>query len=330
MKILRRLLLIILLLMIVFLLIGLFLPKMLILKKEIFIKSPVDQVFMQINDLRNWPNWSPWFASDSTVKIQYSAETIGTGSYLTYQGKKLGSGKITILNSYPADSMIFELDFVDRGKASGKFILSNVDTGTNITWIMQSNLGINPFSRWFSLLLKDNVGSDFEKGLVNLSSIMEKMKIKFYQIELTKIPARILITIRDTCRTDEINTNLGSCYKRLMEYINTHKLTITGPPVCFYHHLNDSLADIEPALVVDRIIDGNSFVSFQETPQIKVVKAVYFGNYDKISEAWAVVETFIQQRQLEPAGPPWEEYITDPMIESDTTKWQTNIYYPVK
>ena len=29
-------------------------------------------------------------------------------------------------------------------------------------------------------------------------------------------------------------------------------------------------------------------------------------------------------------GGPMEEYVTDPMTEPDTAKWQTNIYFPVK
>jgi effector-binding domain-containing protein len=29
-------------------------------------------------------------------------------------------------------------------------------------------------------------------------------------------------------------------------------------------------------------------------------------------------------------GAPWEVYVTDPMVEKDTAKWQTDIYYPVQ
>jgi len=39
---------------------------------------------------------------------------------------------------------------------------------------------------------------------------------------------------------------------------------------------------------------------------------------------------FIEENEKEINGASWEVYITDPMSEPDTSKWVTQIYYPVK
>lgn len=330
MKIFRRILLVILIFMILFLAIGFFLPSKLHIEKKLFIKSTADQVFSQVNDLKNWEKWSPWFISDSSVKIQFSDKTVGAGSSFSYQSQKYGSGKISIVNSYPLDSIIFEMEFVDRGQALGKFIFTKIDTGIIVSWIMESKLGYNPVSRWFNLIMKNAVGSDFDEGLSNLNTLMEKISIEFYQIEETTVPSRSLISIRDTCSVKDISLSLGQIYSLLTSFLQENKLSMTGAPICLYHAFTDSTFDMEPAFVVDKTVESRYPVSSMQLPECKAIKAVFFGPYKKTTEAWNALEKYLQVKQLVPSGSPWEEYITDPMAEKDTSKWQTNIYYPVK
>jgi effector-binding domain-containing protein len=56
----------------------------------------------------------------------------------------------------------------------------------------------------------------------------------------------------------------------------------------------------------------------------------HFGAYDKTMYMYTAMDEYIQEFKLEETGGPIEEYITDPMSEPDTSKWQTNIYFPVK
>jgi effector-binding domain-containing protein len=56
----------------------------------------------------------------------------------------------------------------------------------------------------------------------------------------------------------------------------------------------------------------------------------YFGPYHSIQSAYKALQTCIKNRELIVTGPPWEEYVSNPNLESDSAKWQTNIYYPVK
>ena len=55
----------------------------------------------------------------------------------------------------------------------------------------------------------------------------------------------------------------------------------------------------------------------------------YFGPYKSISEAYSASETYLNNNGLQVSGPGWEEYVTNPLIEPDSNKWQTNIYFPL-
>ena len=56
----------------------------------------------------------------------------------------------------------------------------------------------------------------------------------------------------------------------------------------------------------------------------------HFGAYEESMYLYTAMDEYIKEFKLEETGGPVEEYITDPISEPDTAKWQTNIYFPVK
>ena len=45
---------------------------------------------------------------------------------------------------------------------------------TQVTWGFESELGLNPMSRWMGLMMDNWVGGDYERGLVNLKTLVEQ------------------------------------------------------------------------------------------------------------------------------------------------------------
>ena len=85
--------------------IGLLLPGKSHVERQTTIEAPATVVFDQINELKNWVNWSPWYQLDPKATWVYSApSTAGVGAWYTWEGDKktVGSGKMTILE---ADSL---------------------------------------------------------------------------------------------------------------------------------------------------------------------------------------------------------------------------------
>jgi effector-binding domain-containing protein len=59
------------------------------------------------------------------------------------------------------------------------------------------------------------------------------------------------------------------------------------------------------------------------------VKAIHSGDYNNLKSTHDQVNQYIQFKKLQIVGAPWEVYVTDPTVEKDTTKWVTEVYYPV-
>jgi hypothetical protein len=152
------------------------LPKNIHVERTAIIKAPADSVFVQINTLKNWNSWSPWNKLDPDMKIVYNEIPAGTGAAYEWKSKKrnVGNGKLCIVASAANDSICTNMNFMEHGVAKGIYKFKQVEGGTQLTWIMETDMGMNPIMRYMGLMMDKMVGKDFEKGLNNLKAVCEK------------------------------------------------------------------------------------------------------------------------------------------------------------
>ena len=79
--------------------------------------------------------------------------------------------------------------------------------------------------------------------------------------------------------------------------------------------------------------DAKTKVKGYETmvvPAGKNLHIAYWGGYHGTGTAHMAIDDYMKEKNLLQETPIIEEYVTDPGVEKDSTKWLTNIYYPVK
>ena len=330
MKILRRILFIFLCIVVLILVTGLLLPADVHVERKLLINAPPENVFQQINTLRNWEKWSPWIRIDTSSQLQYSGPESGAGA--TYKwlsnNKNIGKGSLSIISSFPPDSILFLMDYGTDGNSKCKFILTKADQKTYLTWSIESKVGMNPMSRWFGLFSDRMIGPDLEKGLSNLEQLITDVKIvDGYEIIDYEMPSRVLITVRDTASAATVTLKLSKMYNKISLFLKSVNLPPTGSPIAIFHNYSNHNLEIEACIPVDSIIKVPEGINcLAKTPQ-KTVMVKYFGPYKSISVAYKAIETYINNNNIQVTGPGWEEYVTNPLLEPDTNKWQTNIYY---
>jgi hypothetical protein len=141
------------------------------------IHASPDKIFAQLNDFKNWAGWSPWEGMDPNMQRNYSGPTSGKGAKYAWVGnKKVGEGNMEITRSSPNTSIELDLNFLKPFEASNvtEFTLVPKGDTTKLIWEMR---GPTPFMMKIMHLFMSMdrmVGKDFEKGLANLKSIVEK------------------------------------------------------------------------------------------------------------------------------------------------------------
>jgi effector-binding domain-containing protein len=62
----------------------------------------------------------------------------------------------------------------------------------------------------------------------------------------------------------------------------------------------------------------------------KTVVAIYQGPYENTWKGSEAVMNYLKEHpKLSIAGPMYESYVSDPGMEPDSTKWITNVVFPV-
>ncbi len=143
------------------------------------IAAPPSAVFAEVNDFHRWEEWSPWAKLDPDCKVGYEGPSAGPGAIFWWDGnKKVGAGKMTILDSKPNDLIRIKLEFFRPFKATNttEFTFQPEADQTVVKWNM---FGKNNFmGKLFSLIMDCDkmVGPDFERGLASMKSIVESKK----------------------------------------------------------------------------------------------------------------------------------------------------------
>jgi uncharacterized protein YndB with AHSA1/START domain len=135
--------------------------------------APAGAVFPLINDFHEWAQWSPWEKMDPTMKKTFEGPSAGPGAVYAWSGNnKVGEGRMTILESKPAERVVIKLQFFKPFAATNQatFTLAPAAAGTRVTWSMDGRNTL--MGKVFSLFMDMDkmIGKDFEKGLANLNT----------------------------------------------------------------------------------------------------------------------------------------------------------------
>ena len=332
MKILRRILLFLLCIILFAAATGLLLPRKVSVERSLFIQARPYRIFTWINALDKWKLWSPLLQSETNMQLSHIGPKTGTGSSLKWysQDKNIGSGTLTIISSVSYDSIRVIIDFNNHGKSAAFFRLKESGIKTKVSWSIESDLGMNPLSRWIGLFSDRLIGPDLEKGLSELDLlVMGSKKVDGFEIFDFEVPERVMVSVRDTASPATIAVKLTKMYKRLSVFLNSRGHPPTGSPIAVFHTLSGNVFDIEASIPIASavVVPEGIFCSISKAQQ--TIMTNYVGPYRYISAAYNAMQKYINDNEVRVTGPLWEEYVNRSGLLADTNSWQTNIYFPV-
>lgn len=308
-------------------------PKTYKVERSVFVKSKPGMIYRLASNFPQWHLWAPWTKeTDSTVIFEMTGEPGQVGTSWKWNGETLGNGEMILSELIPGELIAYDLAF-DHGKynSKGKIVIENQGDSAKVSWLDEGDLGYNPISRYMGLFMDRMMGPDFEKGLAKLKTVAES-RADWPDIEEVTLPGQVALTIRDSAGPGTYSSVMGRAYGEIMSFIQTNKLTISGAPfsiaITWDSVTMNSTMDI--GIPVEKADKGKGRIRVQDFPEQKVVLAHYFGAYENVVTAYTILEQYLKENDYVVAGAPREIYITDPMTEADTAKWETRVAYPVK
>jgi effector-binding domain-containing protein len=316
--------------------IGFFLPAKMNMERSTVINAPAANIHDQINILKNWEQWSPWVKMDPGVKMSYSGPASGEGASYSWDGENTGKGSMVITKS-TSEEILMNLSFEgEDGKPSlVSFKFTPSGEAIKLTWSMYSEISANPMHRWMMVIMKGMMGDQFDQGLASIKEIAEKMPVKATSessIKVEELPVQAMeyLAIRDTANVATISMKMGTHYGAIMAAMTKQGLKQQGPVFARYFTDSETNFDFEAAIPVDKAGKAEGSIKPGKLAAGKAVIAHYYGGYMGTPAGHIAVKQYLEASNKKVIGVPWEMYVTDPTLEKDSTKWLTEICYPVE
>ncbi len=154
--------------------VGLFLDNNIHVKRQVTINASPEQIHPLINDLNNWPQWSPWQVLDPSIKTTIGETSSGIGAFQSWQGES-GAGKLLFTSSSIEKGIAYNLNF----EGDPATYLSGMSYEVNgnktiVTWYMKGEMSPIIIGNYFALIMDTLVGDSFQLGLDQLKQVAEK------------------------------------------------------------------------------------------------------------------------------------------------------------
>ncbi|MFT5784263.1 MAG: hypothetical protein ACI9JE_001586 [Candidatus Krumholzibacteriia bacterium] len=155
--------------------VGMLLPATYTVSRSVVVNAEPAHIHTFVDDLAQWPNWTPWVKDDPTIEIEFGELTSGVGAHQAWDGDS-GAGELTVTMSDPTTGVGYDMAF-NEGKylSKGTIEYKPGSDGTEVVWTMVGDNGRNPVSRYFGLMMDPMTGPMFEDGLNRLKLIAEKV-----------------------------------------------------------------------------------------------------------------------------------------------------------
>ena len=155
------------------LILGVALPSEFYVEKSITINAPVEKVFEQVNNLKNWEKWSPWGNEDPSLKINYGRPISGMDANYSWKGDNVGEGSMRIIESIPNKSLKTSVDFGNRGRGKGIWSFSRRGNLVTVTAGFKGYAKNFP-QKFFGLVAPRILGPQITKGLLEIKKLTER------------------------------------------------------------------------------------------------------------------------------------------------------------
>jgi hypothetical protein len=201
---------------------------------------------------------------------------------------------------------------------------------TILSWHCEIPAGYMPWTRVQRYLEARRLKGDFSKALqMFVAYIGDEKNIYGIGIRETKLKDTIIATSSGVLLTPP-STSLGCrMANELRQQIITAGLSITGPSMLLTIRETENKYKIMVGFPVNKIPDPTTHFDIKKMIPGKLLTGTVYGGPAAIHRGHEQMKKYIMDKNREEVALPYEVSVTNKCAVPDTTKWITEICYPV-
>ncbi|MGK7391878.1 MAG: GyrI-like domain-containing protein [Candidatus Cyclobacteriaceae bacterium M2_1C_046] len=168
-----------------------------------------------------------------------------------------------------------------------------------------------------------------------LSDKLQKVEFEGVEVEVLKVDPLQYFGMQADVQPGNmefLGNTITESYGKIAEQIDAEHAPDTAKVMSVYQSFGDVIELVIAMQIVSEQSEPrvtNGVFQYGTTDGGYAVKGVHKGSYKNLLETHNKVKKFIEQKNLQILGYPYEIYVTGPTQQQDTTNWITEIYYPV-
>ena len=275
--------------------------------ETITIACPPDAVTRFIVFNHQWKKWWPGQqTNDSTFVFQNASYTV----------------KTILLNGFYAVS-------ADQKSSIELSFVPALNNQTQLTVINTQIISYNPFARLSDLFKQPHkkAAKDFIASCYSFFN--ESSNVYGFTIKREKVSLLNWMSAKQIFTQYPSTTEMYSVIEGLEKYIQSQKGAILGAPIVHIRTLDTNQFELMTALPVTQAVTPNNQYSIKQmVPGFMLTGQVKGGIYT-VTEAEKSMENYVRDYRKQSPAIPFQTLITDRRKEADTSKWVTQLNYPV-
>lgn len=307
---------------------GLFLPSELKVSgsKELEAKSSI--IYPLINDLNNWAKWSPLVQRDTVSTVIYTNKN-ESGRSMNWEDAVYGESKAVIVHGKQDESVAANFYFGDDSQLTMIWFMESLEKTTLVNW----TIGLTDLSLWekyFALFYRSKIKYIIDEGLKGLTSCSNTYSYsRIGEISIDSLKAQPTVIMVDSVSEKNSKPRLKEMEDYLQRFLSRRELTAVDSAFTIrYKTESDTLFKVAKGFPLAERTWVWKTLEYYGMPEGRVVSVSHYGSTPPL-KAYKAIEDYIQSNKLNKIGHAWEVDLYNPELDTDSTLWETKIYYPV-
>ena len=261
----------------------------------------------------NWHNWWP----EQDEKHKTDSVFHYKGASFTIDRQLYNAFKIDIVKKKDTLHSLFSL------------IPTSADT-TQLLWSVILNTSPNPFKRLNKYRAANETKKEMEAIISSLQAFLQNQENVYGMRIRREIVQDTLLAFKEQVSNVDPSTEaIYEMVNELKDQIRKGGANETNPPMMNVIQLAPGKYRVMVAIPVNRTFVLADSVSFRRMVRGWILVSDIQGGPSRINRARIEMRNFVNDYSKIPIALPFESLITNRMVQQDTSKWVTRLYFPI-
>ena len=148
-------------------------------------------------------------------------------------------------------------------------------------------------------------------------------------IELVELPVFQALVVSRKTTMAQVVAAMGESLPASFQLMMAAGGAPSAPPIVRWTSMDGDALEFEAGVPFSGDVTAPEGASIIEVggPCLKIT---HVGPYDTMRQTWGLMHQHLANSEYEAREAPFEQYMTDPSTEPDSSKWITDIYWPVR